>query len=368
MSRTLKTTLVLLLVILIAGSATLFIVAITHPSASYDPGRVKIDIKFHTREQVLTCAYKVYGDSSQDKWVAKTLIKNVGKIPVYDFKIWYKVTGYTDWTSGEVYKEISPGETVRDFCWPSLDPDKMKAITTKTPADVVMKYTYRGLKEPVEDYEKIYLLGKNDFIFTSLKKDDIVTFADGFDNYNLLPAFITPNEETTKSFANSIAGGLETKTSDADAYQAFLRCFDALRAAGVKYIQEPAGFWAGTAAQYVQYPKETIDRKSGTCLDLAISMSALMEAVGVKSYVAIVPGHAIPVMEEPVSGKIWPIESTFIDKDYALSHFPGKTSPDVTAEECVVTAGEYLLKMKEEGTLLMVDPEYWWNAGVMPSW
>jgi len=97
-------------------------------------------------------------------------------------------------------------------------------------------------------------------------------------------------------------------------------------------------------------------------------MSALMEAVGIKSYVALVPGHAIPLIEIPGSGDIIPIESTFIDKEYALSHFPGETSPDVTAEECVDLAQKEIDQYSSEGKLVLLDPEYWWQVGVMPSW
>jgi len=366
MGKSTKTVLVIALVVLIAGSASLAVFAITRPAVD-DPGNIKLDVKLHTREQLVTAAYKIYGDNAQGMWVAKTIIKNTGKVPVYGFRITYKVSDYTDWTSAEVYPVIAPGETVRDYCWPSLDGEKVKSITTKTPVDLVMKYECKG-KDATEDHEKIYLLGKNDFIFSSLDEEDRVTFADHFDNYRFLAAFITPNEELTKSAANQIAGGLATVLSDQDAYLCFLRCFDALRAYGVKYIMEPQGFWAGTAAQYVQFPHETIERKSGTCLDLAVAFNALTEAVGIKSYTALIPGHAIPLVRLPESGDLVPIESTFVDKDFAISHYPGVTSPEVTAEECIAIANDSLDEAYNSGQLILIDPEYWWEQGVMPAW
>jgi hypothetical protein len=368
MSKRLKSVLVVILCGLILLSGVMFVFTLTRPSTAYDPAKVKLDVKLLTRGEILTCAYKTYGDSSQDMWVAKTIIKNVGKIPVKDFKISYKLGDLTDWNSGETYAEIRPGQTVRDFCWPTLDPQKVQAITTKTPVELKMKYDYKDLAEPEEVSQKVFLLGKNDFVFTSLKKEDVITFSDGFDNYRFIAAFITPNEETTKSFANMVGGGLETRASDEDALTAFARAFEALRAQGVKYIMEPSGFWTGTASQYVQYPRETIERQSGTCLDLAICMSALMEAVGVKSYVALIPGHAIPIVELPESGDIYAIESTFIDKEYAVTKHGDVVSPDVTADECITLAKQQIDKAQEDGTIIMINPEYWWQAGVMPSW
>lgn len=331
-------------------------------------GEPRLEVRFIPREEVLTCAYKVYGDDQQNMWAAKTLVKNVGQMPVRDFRISYKIEGYTDWTSTEIYPEILPGQTVRDYCWPNLDEAKIKELTTKTPVEITLRYEYEGLDSPIEDTEKIYLLGKNDFVFTSLSEEDILTFSDAFDNYPLLAAFVTPNQETVKNTANYISGGLETITNDRDVYTAFLRCFETLRQMNVKYIQEPPGFWTGTAAQYVQYPHETLTRASGTCLDLAICMAALMEAVGIRSYIALIPGHAIPVVQLPQSGDLYAIESTFVDRDYALSHFAGQVSPEVTAEECVSIAAQEIEAAMDEGSYVLVDVEGSWERGVMPIW
>ncbi|MDP2872450.1 MAG: hypothetical protein Q8P31_07945, partial [Bacillota bacterium] len=79
MSRTIKLALVIMLALLMAGSGTLFLIAMTHPSTAYDPSKIKLDVNLHTRNEILTCAYKVYGDQNQNQWVAKTIIKNTGK-------------------------------------------------------------------------------------------------------------------------------------------------------------------------------------------------------------------------------------------------------------------------------------------------
>lgn len=368
MTVKLKLFLVIALALLAGTSAALFLLSVTAAGTGYDPAKVDLEVRLLTRREILTCAYKIYGDDSQNMWVAKTIIKNTGGMPVYDFKISYKVGDFTDWTSGEDYPEIRPGQTVRDYCWPTLDDEKVRSITTKTPVELVMRCEYRGLDKPVRKYEKIFMLGRNDFVFTSLADDDIVTFADSFDNYRFIAAFITPNDETTKYLANVIGSGLETRISDPDALEAFKRAFYALREIGVKYIMEPEAFWAGSAAQYVQYPRETIERTSGTCLDLSIALSALMEAIGVKSYVAIIPGHVIPLVQLPESGDLYAIESTFLDRDYALAKHGSAVSQEVTAEECVEVAAAEISNAQEEGQIVFIDPGYWWEAGVMPTW
>lgn len=369
MSKSVKTVLVVVLIVLMVGSGALFAFTFTRPSSEYDASKVKLDVKFITRKQLLTCAYKVYGDPSQNMWAAKTIIKNIGEMPVKNFSIRYQLPGYTDWCSEEEYSEIRPGQTVRDYCFPSLDPQKVDVITTETPTDLKVEYTYEGLKQPKVDNEKIILMGKNDFIFSSIPEEDRVRWADNFDNYRFTAAFITPNEQFVKDFATMVGGGLNTATSDDDAYTMFVRIFDAFRSHGIKYSQPSSGFWTGNFAQHVFYPRETIEGRRGTCIDLAIAYCSLLEAVGIKSYLALIPGHAIPIVQLPNSGDIFAIESTFVDKDYALQHYADiGLSPEVTAEECIQVAAQLIDENESEGLLIMVDPEYWWNEGVRPPW
>ena len=367
MSKNLKTVLSIVAIVVFLGSTVGLILTLT-AGGSDGAGEVNLDVQSFPREEILTAAYKAYGDDQQNLWAAKTIVKNVGDVPANDFRIDYKIEGYCDWTSAEVYPTILPGQTIRDYCWPNLDDAQMKEITSKTPVELTTRYSWDGLDEPILDMEKIYLLGRNDFVFTDLSEEDILTFTDAFDNYPMVAAFVTPNEELVKSVANNMAGGLETGMNDDDVYTAFIRCFDGMRSLGVKYIQEPSSYWSDRAAQYVQFPAETLSRTTGTCLDLAICMAALMEAVGIKSYVALIPGHAIPIIELPNSGEMYAIESTFIDKDYALSHFPGETSAEVTAQECIDIAADEINTAMDEGSYILIDIEKSWEQGVMPIW
>jgi len=355
-NKNLKSVLVIVLVVLMAASGGLFVFTFTRQSAAYDADKVELDVEVHTRNQILTCAYKAYGNPDLPYWIAKTLVKNTGKMPVHDFRISYKVGDYTDWTSGEIYPVIIPGETVRDYCWPSLDPEKIEQLTAKTSVDLIVKYEYKGLDKPIEEYEKISLLGKNDFANTSLPDDQIYTFADSRDNYPFLAAFITPTEDFTKDLAHSIAGGLSTQTDDNDAYEMLVRIYNKMQELGVKYTQppdapgEPQGI-----TQVTQFPRETIERASGTCIEMAIAFCGLLEAVGVRSYLALIPGHCIPVAEMPNSGEWYAIESTMVD-----SPFP--------AEDAIDAAAQTLSEASATGDIIYVDIQHWWERGFTPSW
>jgi hypothetical protein len=73
-------------------------------------------------------------------------------------------------------------------------------------------------------------------------------------------------------------------------------------------------------------------------------------------------------MIETPSGDTYAIEATFLDKDYALSKHGDVVSPDVSAAECTSLAKDELDKAQSDGTIIIVNPEYWWKEGVMPSW
>ncbi len=327
----------------------------------------QLSVDLYVRPEIVTATYKIYGDPSQNMWAARTIIENTGEVPIKDFEIKYKIDGYCDWTSTENYPEIVPGETVRDYCWPSLDPEAVAAISTMTSAELTMQYAYDGLNKPVEDTEKITMLGRNDFVFSSLPEEDVVIWQDAFDNYPLMAAFVTPNEELTKSTANTIAGGL-VSSIDQDALAIFQRAFDYLRSYGLKYIIEPEGYWTSGFSQYVQYPADTLSRQAGTCLDLSILMASLMEAVGIQSVIYLTEGHAQPAIVLPESGDIVPIEATFIDQEFAVTHYQDSVSPEVTSSECIDDAISYLNDALDSGIFIVIDVEDAWSKGVVPSW
>lgn len=364
MNKGTKIVLVVLAVIVLLVSTLGLILALQPAKGDPEP---KLQVDLFVRPEIVTATYKLYGDPGQNMWVARTIIKNTGDVSVKDFAIKYKIDGYCDWTSTENYPEIVPGETVRDYCWPSLSPEAIERISTKTSAELTMQYEFDGLDKPVEDTEKVAFLGRNDFVFSSLKEEDILTWQDAFDNSPLMAAFVTPNEELTKSTANAIAGGLVSSIDD-DALLIFTRAFDALRYSGIKYIIEPEGYWTSGFSQYVQYPSDTMTRGAGTCLDLSILMCALMQAVGIQSVIYLTEGHAQPAIVLPESGEIVPIEATFIDQEFATTHYPDTVSPEVTAGECINNAIDYLNEAISSGVFIRIDIEDEWARGVVPSW
>lgn len=355
------------LLLLLAASVGMLVFTLLQPGTGEDPSKARLSVTLITQKEVQTCAYKVYGDDSQPYWVAKTILKNTGKVPVRNLVIRYKVGDYSEWNQGDPYPVVLPGQTVRDFCWPVFKAEMMDRVTTKTPVELTMTYDYRGLDKPVEHHNKLYLLGKNDFISSTIADEEQieersgegaapVTYYEWKNNYRFIAAFVTPNDETTKSFAELATGGLAPNASDEEAREALERIFDTMRVHGVRYVHEPANYWSSKFGQYVQYPNETINRKAGTCLDLAVCVAGMTSALGLESYVVFVPGHAFPMIELPDSGDWLPIESTIVDDIEMI----------VPASYAIRSAVKTFNENKEKGYILPVHLQYCWKNGIMP--
>lgn len=317
--------------------------------------RIKCDMKY--KEKVMSAMYKVYGIPDLQFWLAKTVIKNTGAVPIYDLTVSYKITEYIpDWSSPTTYAKVVPGQTVVDLFYPCLSSEVTK-LTTKRPLELSVRLQYTVGDKPYEkiETERFELLGINSFVGSNLGAEE--STGSWYDNYNNawgLPVFVTPYEPTVNRFAKDATKGIAARLSDEEAAKALEACYNAICNEGIGYITEPSGFWTGgITSQYIQYPKDTLDGKAGTCIDLAILYCAMCEAVGLKSYLMLIPGHAFPVIESPVAGYLWPVEMTGVpNTDFASA--------------CDTGVREYNDAIK--GYYYELDLEQLWKEGVTPPW
>jgi hypothetical protein len=88
--------------------------------------------------------------------------------------------------------------------------------------------------------------------------------------------------------------------------------------------------------------------------------------VSIKTFIFLVPGHAIPAVWLPDSQQFLPIESTFMDLAFVQSHY--NVNPQITADECITQAIDYINQNMQEGNVIIMDVEQAWANGVVPSW
>jgi hypothetical protein len=114
-----------------------------------------------------------------------------------------------------------------------------------------------------------------------------------WDERERFASFVTPKDPPILNLARVVVGEFK-ETKDEARLAAAL--FDALGVFGLTYIQDPSNPYQISAGKtntvdYIQFPRETLERKSGDCDDLVAVYSAGLEAMGIATRVIEVPGH-----------------------------------------------------------------------------
>jgi tetratricopeptide (TPR) repeat protein len=163
-------------------------------------------------------------------------------------------------------------------------------------------------------------------------------------------AFVTANDPTIKKFASNSVAAISSSLVNpfTDSMRSALAVFTALQQYDVRYKVDPASSYlelskSGDSPDYLQFPVQTLDYRTGDCDDLSILYSAMLEAVGVEAAFITVPGHiytAFKFAEDagavkklissggdvilPASGGAWiPVETTMLDKGFLAAWAAG---------------------------------------------
>jgi len=92
--------------------------------------------------------------------------------------------------------------------------------------------------------------------------------------------------------------------------------FEFLRDDGINYVNVPGSFFEN--AQHVLLPDEVLSNGGGNCIDGTLLFASLLELIGVRPAIVVVPGHAfVAVASAPGGpgdppGTLWPLETTMV--------------------------------------------------------
>jgi tetratricopeptide (TPR) repeat protein len=127
--------------------------------------------------------------------------------------------------------------------------------------------------------------------------------------------------------------------------------FAALGTYGITYLPDPNNPYEKTSedanlVDYVQYPRETLKRKSGDCDDLSNLYSACLESLGIDTALIDLPGHILMMFDTNLSAEE-DIENFGFEKDKYIIYQEGIWIPIETT-----LIGSNFLKAWEEGIKL----------------
>ncbi|MCQ2070740.1 MAG: DUF4011 domain-containing protein [archaeon] len=122
----------------------------------------------------------------------------------------------------------------------------------------------------------------------------------GLEMPETIAAFITPNADCLaeiRSRASDILGkwGCSTSLSgyqqDRDGVLSMTAAvFQAIKELNINYIVPPKGF--DVKGQRIRMVSEVLEKKEGTCIDLAVLMSSVLESIGLNTILFFTEGHA----------------------------------------------------------------------------
>ncbi|MFD4326086.1 DUF3320 domain-containing protein [Nocardioides sp. NPDC058538] len=171
-----------------------------------------------------------------------------------------------------------PSERLRWFLSPALFAHLQEAVTA-------------GLRlrldaHDAEASEPVTLLAADEWDATSVPET--------------LAAFARPRDPSITALLEEVSTRLATSTGspDIDGYQrgpdracAIVQAiYEAMQARRIRYIEPPASF-EGTG-QKIRTHKEVLEDRWGTCLDLATTFAAALEAAGISPVLVLTTGHA----------------------------------------------------------------------------
>ncbi len=186
-----------------------------------------------------------------------------------------------------------------------------------------------------------------------------------WDDKRRFAAFITPNDPALLEFVHSVM------TQYGDAYDNMQRAaalFDTMGVMGVTYVKGPDKPSRTTSGMTdftddIQYPRETLNRKSGDRDDLVALYAAVLESIGIKTLVAGNPGHMLLMFSSGIldDGSGYTMDGMFVSHEGIL-WVPVETS--LVGHPFVVAWDEGSRKYndRQDNGLALLDIQDAWNT------
>lgn len=168
-----------------------------------------------------------------------------------------------------------------------------------------------GDKNVFEETRNIRIRAADDMIW-SLKYP--------YDTESLIAAWVTPKDYLVEGilsrakvrvYNRSLSGYI----NNADVTQQVKAIFNAVRTAGISYVNSPISFGKVGFAQRVRLPNESITEQAANCIDGTVLFASLFENIGLEPLIVLVPGHAfVGVRLAPNSRETLFIETTLVGR------------------------------------------------------
>jgi len=283
-----------------------------------------LDVEIDKTAFIMPAAHRVYAnpDALNGKYyLFKAKITNNGDNTLEDVTVKYRIPDYIDWTELTVSGEMFPGQTLVIPCYPKFK-DDITEKTTESMEKAEIEISWDGAEDDdiIEEEFSFKLTNRNEYVYTGIKKEEISTWADMFDNDDLLACFVTPNDPVVKYYTQNLQEKLmkgeqaTVSNNPEDGVKFLAGIYEATRKShmvysGTKGIPQSTDDVA-SMIQQVRLPREVITGNTGLCIELSCLYASVLSAAGIDPIIYLIPGHAYPGFR--MNGQYYAIEATGI--------------------------------------------------------
>lgn len=283
-----------------------------------------LEIKIQKATLIMPAAHKVYANPDAldgQYYLFKAKITNRGQGSLEDIIVKYQVPGFIEWTELATVGKMIPGQSVVVTCYPVFD-EKITEKTTESMERVNVQVAWAGAspRDLIEETFTFKMLNRNDYAYTNIPANEILGWADMFDNAVLLPCYVTPNDPIIKYYTQIVQekvlkgedAGITKKPEEGVRF--LLGIYEATRMAHMVYsvtkgIPQSLDDLQ-TIIQHLRLPREIITGNAGICIELSIMYASVLSSAGIDPVIFLVPGHAYPGFR--MGGQYFAIEATGI--------------------------------------------------------
>lgn len=149
-----------------------------------------------------------------------------------------------------------------------------------------------------------------------------------------IASFVTYRNPTVDKFARAAVVSVD-KTGFNDQFEEALAIFTTLKKYGITYVKDPTPAGDARVLDKVQYPLQTLEKKSGDCDDSSVLIASLLSAVGIDVAFISYPDHVLIMFDTGIYKKnrhrlgidqnsvvihkdrCWiPVETTLLKRDF----------------------------------------------------
>ena len=266
----------------LAEGLTIQIGASLQPGAAPSgPRQPRIRIDEPRFDNVFPVFYQYYNDAP----LGSVTITNEERRPIENVTVSFLVNEYMDAAKRSVVIErMEPGESV-DVPILALFRSDVLEITERTSVASQILVAYDEGDETInaDRIETLRILNRNNMTWDDDRK---------------AAAFVTANDPTVLRFARNITASVrgEGQVAVDERLRTGMAIFQALNLYGMEYVIDPDSSYIelsenASALDYLQFPQQTLDFRTGDCDDLSILYSSLLESVGIRTAFVTIPGH-----------------------------------------------------------------------------